>query len=149
MLGTFPPTNWSQIFKEIPLLLVIMSHRKWDGGEGGREEKGGESQTSVISLIILNTSFSSNLFCISPISPPLSLLPLICSNICQVPSFSKPILIENGILILSSPNSSYLQNITMISMTMNSSLSFALSKLGNIIYMVFPSLSKYLLTTRI
>ena len=29
-------------------MLVIISHREWDGREGEREEKGGGSQTSVI-----------------------------------------------------------------------------------------------------
>ena len=48
MLGTLLPTNWSQISKEIPLLLVIMSYKKWDGGEDGMGGKGGGSQTSVI-----------------------------------------------------------------------------------------------------
>ena len=44
--------NWSQIFKEIYLSLVIMSYKELDGGEGGMGEKGGESQTSVtISLL--------------------------------------------------------------------------------------------------
>ena len=47
MLGTLPPTNWSQISEEIPSLLVIMFHKEWDSGEGRREEKGGGSQTSV------------------------------------------------------------------------------------------------------
>ena len=41
------PTNWSQISKEFPLLLVIMSHREWNGGEDGMGEKDGGSQTSV------------------------------------------------------------------------------------------------------
>ena len=41
------PMNWSQISEEIPSSLVIMSHREWNGGEDGREEKGGGSQTSV------------------------------------------------------------------------------------------------------
>ena len=39
--------NWSQISKEIPLSLVIISHRKWDGGKDGMVKKGGGSQTSV------------------------------------------------------------------------------------------------------
>ena len=39
--------NWSQISEEIHSLLVIMSHREWDGGDGGREEEGEGSQTSV------------------------------------------------------------------------------------------------------
>ena len=47
MLETSLPTNWSQISEEIPLLLVIMSHREWDSGGGEREEKGRGSQTSV------------------------------------------------------------------------------------------------------
>ena len=47
MLRTLPPTNWSQISAEIPSSLVIMSQRVWNGGEGGMEEKGGGSQTSV------------------------------------------------------------------------------------------------------
>ena len=47
MLRILPPTNWSQIFAEIPLLLVIMSHREWDSGEDGLGEKGGGSQMSV------------------------------------------------------------------------------------------------------
>ena len=47
MLRTSLPMNWSQISKEIPLLLVIMSHREWDSGKGRREEKGGGSQMSV------------------------------------------------------------------------------------------------------
>ena len=54
MLRTSLPMNWSQISKEIPLSLVIMSHREWNGGEGRREEKGGGSQTSVtLSLFLL------------------------------------------------------------------------------------------------
>ena len=40
MLGTLLPKNWSQISEEIPSSLVIISHREWDGGEGGSEEKG-------------------------------------------------------------------------------------------------------------
>ena len=48
MLGISLPTNGSQISEEIPSLLVIMFHKKWDGGEGRREEKGGGSQTSII-----------------------------------------------------------------------------------------------------
>ena len=47
MLGTLLPTNWSQILKEIPLLLVIMSHKEWDGEEDGMGEKGEGSQTSI------------------------------------------------------------------------------------------------------
>ena len=39
--------NWSQISEEIPLLLVIMFHRKWDGGEDEMGEKGGGFQTSI------------------------------------------------------------------------------------------------------
>ena len=39
--------NWFQISEEIPLLLVIISHRKWDSGEDGMGEKGGGSQMSV------------------------------------------------------------------------------------------------------
>ena len=39
--------NWSQIPKEIPLLLVIMSHGQWDGGEDGMGKKGGGFLTSV------------------------------------------------------------------------------------------------------
>ena len=39
--------NWSQISEEIPLLLVIMSHKEWNGGEGGMVEKGRGFQTSV------------------------------------------------------------------------------------------------------
>ena len=52
MLRTLPPTNWSQISKEIPLLLVIMSHREWDSGEDGMGEKGRRFQTSVTILIL-------------------------------------------------------------------------------------------------
>ena len=44
MLRTLPPTNWSQISKEIPSSLVIISYKKWDGGEDGMGEKGGGSQ---------------------------------------------------------------------------------------------------------
>ena len=33
--------NWFQISEEIPSLLVIISHREWDGGEDEMEEKGG------------------------------------------------------------------------------------------------------------
>ena len=47
MLRTSPPMNWSQISKEIPSLLVIMSHREWDSGKGRMAEKDGEFQTSV------------------------------------------------------------------------------------------------------
>ena len=47
MLGTLLPMNWSQISKEIPSSLVIMSYREWDGGENGMREKGGGSQISV------------------------------------------------------------------------------------------------------
>ena len=47
MLRASPPMNWSQISKEIPLSLVIIFHRKWNGGEDGMGEKGGGSQTSV------------------------------------------------------------------------------------------------------
>ena len=47
MLGTSPPTNWSQISAEIPLSLVIMSQKVWDSGENGMEEKGGGSQMFV------------------------------------------------------------------------------------------------------
>ena len=47
MLRTSPPANWSQISKEIPSLLVIMSHKEWDSGEDGIGEKGMGSQTSV------------------------------------------------------------------------------------------------------
>ena len=47
MLRTLPPTNWSQIIKKIPLSLVIMSYREWDGGEDEIGEKGRGSQTSV------------------------------------------------------------------------------------------------------
>ena len=47
MLETLPTTNWSQISEEIPLSFIIMSHRVWDGGEGGSKEKGGGSQTSI------------------------------------------------------------------------------------------------------
>ena len=39
MLGISLPINWSQISEEIPLSLVIMSHKKWDSGEGRREKK--------------------------------------------------------------------------------------------------------------
>ena len=39
MLGTLPSTNWSQISKEIPLSLVIMFHKEWDGGEDRTGEK--------------------------------------------------------------------------------------------------------------
>ena len=39
MLRTLLPMNWSQISKEIPSLLVIMSHREWDGRESRRVEK--------------------------------------------------------------------------------------------------------------
>ena len=39
--------NWSQISEEIPLSLIIMSHRKWDGGEDRMVEKDGGFQTSV------------------------------------------------------------------------------------------------------
>ena len=56
MLGILPSMNWSQISEEIPSSLVIMSHREWDGGEDGREEKGGGSQTSVI--LIFSTCYS-------------------------------------------------------------------------------------------
>ena len=42
--------NWSQISEGIPLLLVIMSYREWDSGEGGREKKGRGSQTSVTAI---------------------------------------------------------------------------------------------------
>ena len=52
MLRTFPPTNWSQISAEIPSSLVIMSQRVWDSGEGGIEEKGGGSQTSITEKVI-------------------------------------------------------------------------------------------------
>ena len=48
MLGTLPPMNWSKISKEIPLLLVIMFHREWDGGKDRIGGKGGGSQASVI-----------------------------------------------------------------------------------------------------
>ena len=37
--------NWSQISKEIPSSLVIMSHREWDGGKDRMGEKGRGSQT--------------------------------------------------------------------------------------------------------
>ena len=47
MLEIFPSMNWSQISKEIPSSLVIMSHKEWDGREGRMVEKGGGSQTSV------------------------------------------------------------------------------------------------------
>ena len=47
MLGTLPPMNWSQISEGIPSLLVIMSHKEWDGGEGRMAENGRGSQTSV------------------------------------------------------------------------------------------------------
>ena len=47
MLGTSPPTNWSQISEEVPSSLVIIFHKKWDSGEGGREKKGGGSQTFI------------------------------------------------------------------------------------------------------
>ena len=46
MLGTSPPTNWSQISKEIPLSLVIKFHRKWDGGEDRIGEKVGGPETT-------------------------------------------------------------------------------------------------------
>ena len=52
MLRTLPPTNCSQISEEIPLLLVIMSHRAWDGREDWIGEKGKGSQTSVIIIIV-------------------------------------------------------------------------------------------------
>ena len=52
MLRTSLPMNWFQIFGEIPLLLVIISHKEWDGGEGGREEKGGGSHTSLTGIAI-------------------------------------------------------------------------------------------------
>ena len=51
MLGTLPPMNWSQISKEIPSSLVIMSHRKWDSGEDGNEEQGRGSQTSITTIL--------------------------------------------------------------------------------------------------
>ena len=54
MLGTSLPMNWSQISEEIPSSLVIMFYKEWDGGEGGREEKGGTSQTSVTVFISWN-----------------------------------------------------------------------------------------------
>ena len=47
MLRISPSMNWFQISEEVPLLLVIMFHEEWDGGEDGMEEKGGGSQTSV------------------------------------------------------------------------------------------------------
>ena len=56
MLGTSPPTNWSQISKEIPLSFVIMSYKEWDSGEGRSEEKGGGSQISI-------TRFNLGLWC--------------------------------------------------------------------------------------
>ena len=43
--------NWSQISEEIPLLFVIISHKEWDSGEGGSEEKGGGSQISVTIIL--------------------------------------------------------------------------------------------------
>ena len=52
MLRTLPSTNWSQISAEIPLSLVIMSQRVWNGGEGGMEEKSGGSQMSITPLMI-------------------------------------------------------------------------------------------------
>ena len=48
MLRTSPLMNCSQISAEIPLLLVIMNHRGWDGEEHRRAEKGRDSQESVI-----------------------------------------------------------------------------------------------------
>ena len=51
MLGTLPPTNWSQISAEIPSLLVIMSHSLWDSGEDKTGEKGGRSQASVTVML--------------------------------------------------------------------------------------------------
>ena len=50
MLEILPPMNWSQISKEIPSLLVIISHREWDSREGRIGEKGGGFQISVILL---------------------------------------------------------------------------------------------------
>ena len=50
MLGTLPPTNWFQIFKKIPLLLVMMSHRKWVSKKNGIRKKGGGSQISITIL---------------------------------------------------------------------------------------------------
>ena len=52
MLGTSPPTNWSQISEEIPLSLVIISHRKWDSGEDEMGEKDGGFQISVTPVAI-------------------------------------------------------------------------------------------------
>ena len=53
MLGTSPPTTQSQISKKIPLLLVIMFHKEWDGREDGMGEKGGGSQASVTSGLLI------------------------------------------------------------------------------------------------
>ena len=52
--------NWSQISKEIPLSLVIISHREWDDGEDGMEKKGGGSQV-LQSVLLFNglSTFSS------------------------------------------------------------------------------------------
>ena len=55
MLRTLLPTNWSQISEEIPSLLVIISHKKWDGGEDMIGEKGGGSQIFITcNLLYLN-----------------------------------------------------------------------------------------------
>ena len=57
MLGTSLPTNWSQISKEIPLLVVIIFHKEWDGEEGRSEEKGGRSQMSIPALSLCAALF--------------------------------------------------------------------------------------------
>ena len=52
------PDLWGDPFiigYHIPLLLVIIFYKKWDGGEGRSEEKGGGSQISI--TIWLNEAY--------------------------------------------------------------------------------------------
>ena len=56
--------NWSQIPEKIPLLLVIMSHREWDGGKDRMGKKSRGSQTSVTVSSLIHVVGSYSIYCI-------------------------------------------------------------------------------------
>ena len=74
--------NWSQISKEIPSSLVIMSHREWNGGKGGREKKNGGSQSSVTRAMLHCRSLASSLVKAKVNWGPQSDMTFLCSPNC-------------------------------------------------------------------
>ena len=81
--------NWSQISKEIFSSLVIISHKEWDGGEDGMEEKGGESQTSVIDAICVDSQ-NISVLTVPIIAVPSVDKPLLGTQIISVLNFIAP-----------------------------------------------------------